>query len=67
MTKYEEELKERVAEVGDKFILRGRVYEAKAGVDLCRGCVFNLGEGLCLVNTLSCAENDVVYIEVKEG
>ena len=67
MTEYEKELKKRVAEVGDKFILRGDIYVAEKdeGNDSCVGCCFLVGHRNCTL-TPDCDSRSVIYIkEVK--
>ena len=67
MTEYEKELKTRVAEVDDKFILRGDIYvvEKEAELDSCVGCNF-LRDGTRCNLTPDCDPHSVIYIkEVK--
>lgn len=65
MTEYEEILSERIAEIGDKFILQGDVYEttfASEGVDCCKGCVF-IDSWLCGFGSPDCGENNVIFVK----
>ena len=66
MTEYEKSLTERVANIGDDFILKGKIYttiteDDNGSCDSCDGCVFH-NSHLCKYSP-RCDINDVIYLE----
>lgn len=62
MTEYEVQLNGRIAQVGDKFILRGNIYQTIPSTDTCTGCKFELDDMLC-GRSPACDIHHVIYIK----